>query len=174
MTVTGSIERIAYPEPRPADHYLLIHLDDLEIYDGETLVVWRNPDEGCSTEDFNKIGRAVSDEIYRVARRCATRTAITMTDEEDDYKPALGGRDLDRSWSIRALDARQISLAAGVYPPGSRVIVAGFARHDCVARAIDALRRRGVHVIAHDTATLPLVGRVVDTVCRTVWPPRPR
>jgi hypothetical protein len=134
-----------------ADAYLLIHLDDLEF--GED-ILYAGAEE-LDADEYTFWCRKVAVDILAAAARCSRRVAITVDEvTADDWMPELAGQALT-DWQLLHLEPDQISQTAKLFSAGQRVIVAGVTRHDCVQRAIAALRRGGIEVIAHEAAILP-------------------
>lgn len=134
-----------------ADAYLLIHLDDLEF--GED-ILFAGSDE-LDGDEYSDWCRQVATDILTVSDRCRRKLAITVDEvDEDDWMPELNGAPMNQ-WQLLHLEPHDISRVTSQFHAGERVIVGGVTRHDCVQRAIAALRRAGCEVIAHEMAILP-------------------
>jgi hypothetical protein len=145
--------------------YLLVHLDDAEI--DESLL----PEgEQTSSEVWNRLRTQVTAAIWRVSAACGRRIAIVdAIVAENDPLPEIGGRILS-GWQSLILESHEITRAAREVSPGTPVIVAGFARHDCVHRLALALERRGCPVQVHELGTLPLSVRAAAGAWRLSAP----
>lgn len=150
----------ASPVPNAASTYILVHLDDYEL--GEGSLVY--DDEGWDDDSYAELRRVVVREVGRIAAGCG-RKIVIMDPSAEDHHPELNGKRLV-GWNVARLDALEVTKVAAGVPSGSRVIVAGYARHDCVARVVAALERRGCPVVIHDVGTVPLTDRALSAAYR--------
>lgn len=78
--------------------------------------------------------------------------ADTQTWHEDLLPGVLGD-----GWEVFPAQPHELTTKVpGLLPAGTRVLLAGFSRHDCVARVATALQADGCQVTIDEPATLPL------------------
>jgi hypothetical protein len=158
------MRREASPDSRGAV-YILVHLHDLEIED--SLV--HEPGRWEWHPDYRYFCDAVHDAVEDVSSRCARRILVSDDATSAEYAAEcwtpIGGRG---GWEPTTIDVANVSRVAALPAPGARVIIAGYARQDCVTRAAAACERRGFEVVLHDVAVLPLTGAAVDALARQV------
>ena len=145
------------PGGGPETTYILVHLDDAEM--SESLV---DDIDSLDAADYAFFRARAAASVRRVAGRCGHRVNVVdpMAADPAFGGPTLGGKGFP-GWREAVLDNSEVSKVARMVSPGSPVVVAGFARHDCVRRAAAALERAGCRVEIHDAGTLPLTARAL-------------
>lgn len=155
--------------PLPSTTYLLVHPEPFPSND--TGVILPSGVEAADV-DPRMIGAgldaAYGAEIARRSSECGRRIvvldaigreALEATDDAHltSGLPAKGWEILDAEpHAIGQVVRRAFRGYTGT------VLVGGYARTDCVARAIAALRRLGIEVSLHDEGTLPLSFSALD------------
>ena len=159
------MNREADPDPRSAT-YILVHLNEFEIE--ESLV--HSPTDWDWWPSYEAFCKTAATLVETVSSRCASRLLIvdetTASDAAngDEEVWGLGGGRGIKGWEVVVLEPRDVSKIAARLTPGERVIVAGYARRDCVARVAAACERRGCKVVLHDIAVLPLTGAAMQNL----------
>ena len=147
------------PRAQGDDIYLLVHVDDYEFEDDPETI---NPGASeWSLDDLRSFLAAYGREV-RAAAGAARRIAVTDFLDEDE-ELLLGGAPL-KGWEMINLGATELEQLTPLLTGAKRVIIAGFARHDCVAQVVRIAQRAGCEVVLHNDAVLPL-----DAAARRSW-----
>jgi hypothetical protein len=167
------------------DAYVLVHPEPFPSNDVWVMGVGAVDPDDCDWSDLpdwildhavadgfdDRYGRAVAAE----AARHTVRIALLDDLSHDEYdRAAADGEPHDLTvdvpadgWDVRFLDSPVPPGAGGALDdlgPGDRATVAGFSRHDCVARVVAHLEAAGVDVTLHDVGTLPLTPDAADAL----------
>jgi nicotinamidase-related amidase len=120
--------------------YLLVHLDQLEP---------------AVTAAERRMERALYAEVVSQAHAARTRTLVLTPGAPGSALIERLTRDVP-GWRRLTIGPDRIDQLASAFASSELVLVAGYARDDCVARAMAALAGAGRAVALHDAATLPL------------------
>jgi hypothetical protein len=155
----------------PYDAYVLVHPEPWPASNEPAVVhpVFHDdvpPDEYGQHPvlgDVRDVPRRVEDGqgavIAEAAAGCGRRVVVddgTLAEQNDDQDALIAVGLPVSGWDVVPAAPHELDRLAGLLPPGTRVLIAGFSREDCVARAADALRRGGCTVDVHEQVTLPL------------------
>jgi hypothetical protein len=140
--------------------YLLVHPERFPANDD--FVLGPHLPDGLAVSDFDSwYANALIAETSGGIRRVVLLDSFGREDLEEDGE-FLAGVDPE-GWEVAPCEPHEVGhvvrrLFRDSATKGStgKVIVAGFARNDCVARAQKALERLGLEVELSDVATLPL------------------
>jgi hypothetical protein len=156
--------------------YLLMHplryplqdIDDVLPNRGPGLWDWE-PDTGFLTNFV----RLHADEIRNTTLRCTRRIALIdpfdlddLLDEASTSRELTEGIDAE-GWELLIAERKDVGriVRRAFVGTTASALVGGFARRDCVARALGTLRRLGLDAFLHELATLPLTWDAYDTYC---------
>lgn len=165
--------------PRRADMtvgrtYLLVHPERFPSNDWDAVGVvfddagWDEPprrriclDDPAMLNGFEeRYGAAIADAAGSCDRRICLldETAFEDYDGEFAFEEDLTvGLPAD-GWELAVCEPHQVGHVVRRLLKGAsgEVLVAGYARHDCVARALAAAKRLGLDASLHEAGTLPL------------------
>lgn len=141
------------------DCFLLVHPERFPSNDWYAVCGGGDPAALGSGDDFDAwYGAQVSAAAARASRRLVLLDAYALDDlDAGDEQLTVGVA--AAGWTVVACEPHEIDHLDGAQlglQPGARLLLAGFHRDDCVARAARRLRALGLEVGIDDAATLPL------------------
>lgn len=135
---------VAYMTGNPA--FVLVHPEKYPTND-PSVIHWGAYEAGDSFDGFDEwYAVQVAAQAERAARRVVVLDSYAVDDRDESYDWD-GGYDLvtgvpDDGWEIMHADPGEFDEVRGLFPPGTKVTVGGFARNDCVAKVAAVRGRR--------------------------------
>jgi len=130
--------------------YLLVHPERYPTNDWE--VIGPHVPDGTALAGFDASYAA---QVRERASSCSRRVVLLDDcglEDVEDYGEILDGVPVG-DWEIVPCGPEQV----GLFREEERaVLIGGFARHDCVARAVKALKKLGLEATLDEPTTLPL------------------